>query len=125
MTDEQPEQPKRRGRPPRVQPEPEPVVQAQPEPLWQPAHDDRKAEDWQSEPKDLPWQHVRCRECNTPMYVRQPHLHDLCEECGWMLREQIQQMHKQQRVQATNRFVNPFMGSDMWGQTGSLPSEKK
>ena len=85
-----------------------------------------KAEDWQSEPKDLPWQNdVRCRECNKPMWVRQPEKHDICEECGWLLREQIQDMHTQQRHHVSDRFVNPFMGSDYSGQSGSLPEIKK
>ncbi len=85
-----------------------------------------KAEDWQCEPKDLPWQNdVRCRECNKPMWVRQPERHDVCEDCGWLLREQIQELHNAQRTVLSERFVNPFMGSDMWGQSGSLPSVKK
>lgn len=143
--------PKRRGRPPKVRPDdvivpgdddvtykPDPnllgqmithTMEMQKEELGeqppQPPLDARKAEDWQAEPNELPWQQVRCRECNTFMWVRQPERHDLCEECGWTLREQIQQMYGEQRAQLADRFVNPFMGNDIWGQSGSLPTEKK
>jgi hypothetical protein len=32
----------------------------------------RKAIDWQLDSPDLPWQIVRCRECNDDMYTRNP-----------------------------------------------------
>jgi hypothetical protein len=95
-----------------------------PAPIVEPPPDTRKAEDWDREDVTLPWQQARCRGCNNPMWTREPAQHDLCEECGYLLRDQMQDLATKQRAQRMDRFVNPFEGGVFSGQTGSLPVTK-
>ena len=92
--------------------------------LFTPLPDSRKAEDWQREDASLPWQRPRCRECNYPMYTREPQKHDLCEECGYLIRDQMQQLGNQQMAQRSTQFVNPF-SNDPFAGTASLPVQPK
>ena len=95
-----------------------------PVPIVEPPFDSRKAEDWEREDVTLPWQQSRCRGCNNPTWTREPAQHDLCEECGYLLRDQMQELAGKQRAQRMDRFVNPFEGGVFSGQTGSLPVTK-
>jgi hypothetical protein len=111
----------------RERPEPafameEPVSTPEPPPERQPPPDAIMAEDWQLEPKDLPWAvDARCYHCNHVMWTRQPLRHDICETCGWLLRDEAQSMAAKQRAHAGTQLVNPFGDNVFGGQTGSLP----
>lgn len=108
----------------------QPVAETLEAPSWttdigrEPPNDARKAEDWDREDRSLPWQTPRCRECNYPMWTREPAKHDTCEECGWLIRDQLQTQATQLRQQRSDRLINPFSGSILGGQTGSLPTPK-
>lgn len=104
-------------------------LQAEPEPAPYPypieaPESSRKAEDWELEPPDALWQQPRCRNCGQPMWTRQPEKHDICEECGYLMRDQQQTYERQQRQHHADRIVNPFDGGPFAGLTGSLPTPK-
>lgn len=97
--------------------------------IYEPLHpppDAIKCEDWEQESPTLPWaEDARCRNCNVVMWSRQPDLHDICETCGWVLREQAQEAAAAQRARVSTQFVNPFTDGFLRGQSGSLPTQKE
>ena len=105
---------------PRKQREPDTVFEPVEVPFV-PTADHRRAEDWNNEPTELPWQQPRCRNCNNFMWTRQPERHDICEECGYILRDQMQMNETVKTRQRTDVILNPFAGGPFSGQTGSLP----
>lgn len=110
----------------RINPELAQPLAPEPAPLADPPSHYRKAIDWQLDSPDLPWQIVRCRECNGDMYSRNPEKRDVCEECMWLMADKLQDLAKHQVKQLENRVVNPFRsGGDIFRElSGSLPSVK-
>jgi hypothetical protein len=83
----------------------------------------RKAMDWQLD--EGPWQNVRCRECNMPMYTRNPAKRDVCEDCMWIIMDKLQEFNRAQIKRSENRLVDPFRSNDPFRELGgSLPSVK-
>jgi len=70
----------------------------------------RKAEDWEMEDKTLPWQQFRCRGCNGETWGRDPVKHDICEDCGYLLRRELAELEVAQVKQRSVRLLNPFAG---------------
>jgi hypothetical protein len=70
----------------------------------------RKAEDWEIEDQALPWQQYRCRNCNGETWGRDPLKHDLCEDCGYLLRREMAEYEVEQVKQRSVRLLNPFAG---------------
>jgi hypothetical protein len=70
----------------------------------------RKAEDWELEDKQLPWQQYRCRNCNGETWSRLPEKHDLCEDCGYLLRREMAELEVGQIRGRGGRLLNPFAG---------------
>lgn len=89
-----------------------------------PSHDSIKCEDWQQEPPERPWQTVRCRECNTQMWTRMPEFHDICEMCGYNIRQQIHDIEQQHIQGRGDRLLNPFDGG-VFANTASIPPQEK
>jgi hypothetical protein len=86
----------------------------------------RKAADFNLDPPTMPWQIVRCRECNMDMYTRNPAKRDVCEDCLWTLMQQVAEVEKTRVLRATDRMVNPFRSGDVFQELGgSLPSVKR
>jgi len=83
---------------------------APPEPAPQPPWYARKAEDFNIEDPALPWQQFRCRNCNGETWGRMPEKHDLCEDCGYLLRMEMAEMEVGQIRQRSTRILNPFAG---------------
>jgi hypothetical protein len=79
-----------------------------PDPVNQPAWYARKAEDWELEDQALPWQEFRCRECNGETWGRLPEKHDVCEDCGYLLRREMAELEVGQIRQRSVRLMNPF-----------------
>jgi hypothetical protein len=80
-----------------------------PEPVQLPWYA-RKAEDWEIEDKAQPWQQFRCRNCNGETWGREPDKHDLCEDCGYLLRREMAEFEVSQVKQRSVRILNPFGG---------------
>jgi len=93
------------------EPEPTPTETVEnPAPPSGPQWYARKAEDWELEDKALPWQQFRCRGCNGETWGRDPLKHDVCEDCGYLLRRELAELEAGQIKQRSVRLLNPFAG---------------
>ena len=93
--------------------------------LCDPPKQYRKAIDYNLDPPEMPWQIVRCRECNDEMYTRNPQKRDVCEECMWSLTQQLAEVDRARVLRNTDRLLNPFKSGDIMRELGgSLPSGK-
>jgi hypothetical protein len=79
-------------------------------PEWPAPIDRRKyrlAEERSGTDLRAPWTQVRCLECREPTWTRDPQS-DICEECGWLLRERM--LEEESKVMGTRsvRIIDPF-----------------
>ena len=80
------------------------------------------AEDWRRDSATLPWQVVRCCQCQDLMATRDPKKHDCCESCGYRIRQDFFERRQADIRRATDRLVNPFASGDVMHElSGSLP----
>jgi hypothetical protein len=79
------------------------------------------AEDWRMDPATLPWLVMRCSHCNDAMATRSLK-RDVCERCGYEIREAFYEARRTQIRRSENRLVNPFLSNDPLHEVGSLPS---
>jgi hypothetical protein len=80
------------------------------------------AEDWRMDPATLPWFVMRCSHCNDAMATRSLK-RDVCERCGYEIRDAFYEARRAQIRRAENQLVNPFTSRDPLHELGgSLPS---
>jgi hypothetical protein len=80
------------------------------------------AEDWRMDAPTLPWSIMRCLHCNDAMATRSLK-HDVCERCGYEIREAYHEARRASIGRVENRLVNPFISRDSLNELGgSLPS---
>jgi hypothetical protein len=80
------------------------------------------AEDWRRDSAELPWQVVRCCQCQDLMATRDPKLHDCCESCGYRIRQDFYERRQADIRRATDKLINPFASRDIFAEGASLPS---
>ena len=76
------------------------------------------------DPATLPWFVMRCSHCNDAMATRSLK-HDVCESCGYRIRDEFWEAQRARIRRVENSIVNPFTSNDPFHELGgSLPSVK-
>jgi hypothetical protein len=79
------------------------------------------AEDWRRDDPSLPWLIIRCHLCNDAIATRSLK-RDVCESCGYRIRDDFYEHQRARIRRVTDRLVNPFRSVNPFNELdGSLP----